>query len=208
MIIRELVEAERGKVAAFLLALDERNRCLRFCRAMTDDAIRGHVERMNWDEVVVLGAFDPEANLVGLIELSDHGSSADIAVAVAPEHRRNGIGHALMDRGLFKARVLGKERVSLTCLADNKPMRRLAQRVGLVSQTEAGELQGPPARQAAAPQNAAADAVWESAASMTYTAALYARTWENVLQKLLSTPWSMAADTDFSPEEAPAHPEA
>ncbi|HTT40957.1 MAG TPA: GNAT family N-acetyltransferase [Burkholderiales bacterium] len=205
MIIRELVEAERGKVAAFLLALDERNRCLRFCRPMTDEAIRSHVERINWDEAIVLGAFDQEANLVGLIELREQGASADLAVTVAPDHRRNGIGHGLMDRALFKARVLGKERVTLTCQADNKPMRRLAQRVGLVSQSESGVEDSP--RAPAAREGAAADAA-RPVASVTYTAALYARTWENVLQKLLSTPWSMAADADLLVEEAPANPEA
>ena len=205
MIIRELVEAERGKVAGFLLTLDERNRCMRFCRPMTDEAIRSYVERMNWDEAVVLGAFDQEANLVGLIELREQGASADLAVTVAPEHRRNGIGHALMDRALFKARVLGKERVTLTCQVDNKPMRRLAQRVGLVALTESGEEESPPAPRAA--RGAPADAA-QPVASITYTAALYARTWENVLQKLLSTPWSMAADTDLMAEEAPANPEA
>jgi len=198
MNIRELVEAERGKVSAFLLALDEHDRHWRFCRSMTDDAIRSYVERMNWDEIVVLGAFDHEANVVGLIELCDLGDTAELAVAVAPDQRRAGVGRALMERALLKAKVLGKERVSLSCVADNQPMRRLARRMGLTARTEAGEATGSLEAETALASDVVADATRELVGTITYAGALYSRTWENILQRLLSTPWSMTDDTDHA----------
>jgi len=209
MIIRELVEAERGKVGAFLLALDEGDRHSRFCRTMTDDAIRGYVERMDWDEVVVLGAFDHEANVIGLIELCDLGDTAELAIAVAPEHRRSGVGRALMERGLLKSKVLGKERATLTCLAENQPMRRLARRLGLNAKTEGGEVAGSLELDAVRPMDVVTNATRELIGTITYAGALYSRTWENILQRLLSTPWSMTDDEpDYSSSALEAHPDA
>jgi GNAT superfamily N-acetyltransferase len=196
MIIRELVEAERGKVGAFLLALDERDRHWRFCRPMTDEAIRSYVERMRWDEIVVLGAFDHDANVIGLIELCDLGETAELAVAVAPEHRRAGVGRALMERGLLKSKVLGKERVSLSCMAENQPMRRLARRMGLAAKSDGGEMTSSFELEAPQFSHLMTDTTRELIGTITYAGSLYSRTWENILQRLLSTPWSIADESD------------
>jgi RimJ/RimL family protein N-acetyltransferase len=130
MIIRELCVSERPAVAAFMLDLCERDRSRRFCRPMSDDAIRAYVTAIDWDEAALFGAFDENARLVGLVELCDTG---EMAVAVAVDHRENGVARELMLRALLKARVLRKERVMLTCLTENIPMRRLARSVGLTA---------------------------------------------------------------------------
>jgi RimJ/RimL family protein N-acetyltransferase len=132
MIIRELCASERDAVVTFMLDLCERDRTRRFCRPMSDDSIRAYVTAIDWEEAAILGAFDGNARMVGLVELCDTG---EIAVAVAMDHRERGVARKLMLRALLKARVLGKERVMLTCLTENIPMRRLARSVGLTAAT-------------------------------------------------------------------------
>jgi len=138
MIIRELCASERDAVAAFMLDFCERDRSRRFCRPMSDDAIRSYVTAIDWHAAAILGAFGENGRLVGLVELCDTG---EIAVAVALDHRENGVARELMLRALMKARVLGKERVMLTCLTENIPMRRLARSVGLKATTVISEAE-------------------------------------------------------------------
>src|SRR5262245_29701104 len=111
MVIRELYEEESRKVQAFLLALSDQDRYWRFGRVMSDAALRQYVARIDWDNSVLLGAFDNRAELVGILELADVGSISEIAVAVAPLYRTRGVGKALMDRALLKAKVRGCDRV-------------------------------------------------------------------------------------------------
>ena len=105
--IRELCEVESAAVAAFMLNLCERDRHLRFCRPMIDSAIRDYVAAIDWENAAVLGAFDDSAQLIGLLELCDAGTGAELAVVVAVDHREHGVAHALMLRGLRKAKAMG-----------------------------------------------------------------------------------------------------
>ena len=141
MIIRALCVPEEPAVAAFMLALSERDRYRRFCRSMTDAAIRAYLCAIDWSQTLIVGAFDHDARLIGMLELCDAGHSAEIAVAVAPEHRKHGVARTLLQRALLEATGLGKERVVLTCLTENLPMRRLARSAGLAATTASSEIE-------------------------------------------------------------------
>ncbi len=177
MIIRELVEEERDKAAAFLLALDEHDRYWRFCRPMTDEAVRAYAERIDWQSTTIIGAFDAQAQIAGILELCDNGAAAEIAVAVARSFRGHGVGRALLDRALLKAKVQGKDCVTLTCLVENEPMRRLARSAGLAARAVGGEVEATHALEHARPEELAEHATSELMGSMTYAGALYVRTW-------------------------------
>lgn len=192
-IVRELVEQERGRLAELLLALSEHDRYWRFCRPMTDAAIVAYVDHINWDEGVILGAFDAQARLLGVLELYDNGSAAEIAVAVSGEHRGRGLGRVLMDRALLKAKVLGKERVTLTCLVDNGPMRRLARHAGLSAKSEGGEVEGSLALAEPGPADLMQDAAEGLIGSMTYAGALYSRSMGELLRSNVVTDPSVEA---------------
>jgi GNAT superfamily N-acetyltransferase len=96
------VRPEQHIVSAFLLALSERDRYRRFCRPMSDEAIHAYIRAIDWSETVVMGAFDAEARLIGMLELCDAGTAAEIAVAVSAAHRSHGVARALMVRALLK----------------------------------------------------------------------------------------------------------
>jgi GNAT superfamily N-acetyltransferase len=172
MIIRELVVEEGDRVAAFLLALDEHDRYWRFCRPMTDDAVRAYAERIDWQSTTIIAAFDAQTQLAGILELCDNGAAGEIAVVVARPYRGHGVGRALLDRALLKAKVQGKDCVTLTCLVENEPMRRLARGAGLAARAVGGEVEAIHALEHARPEELAEHATSELMGSMTYAGAL------------------------------------
>jgi RimJ/RimL family protein N-acetyltransferase len=193
MIIRELVEEERNKVAAFFLTLNEHDRYWRFCRPMSDAAMHSYAARIDWETTVVFGAFDVSAQLIGILELYDNGAAAEIAVAVVPAHRGHGVGRALMDRALLKAKVQGKERVTLTCLVENERMRRLARKVGLDATVERGEVEGTLVLEDARPEELIEDAAQGLMSSVTYAGVLCTRSWAELFERLMAAPAHLLA---------------
>jgi GNAT superfamily N-acetyltransferase len=186
MNIRELIQEEDAKVAAFLLALDEHDRYWRFCRPMTDAALRAYAGRIDWKSVTVLGAFDGQAQLAGILELCDNGAAAEIAVAVAPAHRGHGVGRALMDRALLEAKVQRKDRVMLLCLVDNEPMRRLARSAGLAATAEGGAVEGTLALEHTRPGE-------RGEAATHHAGALYSHTCAELFERSMSAPAAKSA---------------
>jgi GNAT superfamily N-acetyltransferase len=176
-VIRELYEYERNEVRAFFLAMNEADRYRRFGRAMADYGILDYVSRLRWEDSVVLGAYDAHARLVGVLELPDLGNGAcEIAVVVQSGHRGLGLGKALMDRALLKAKVRGCERVVLLCQVDNKPMRRLARSAGLTATVEDGEVEGRLELPDAALSDVTEDVTREAMGNATYAFLLASRT--------------------------------
>jgi RimJ/RimL family protein N-acetyltransferase len=194
MVIRELYETERADMLALLTELDDSDRYRRFGRSMADAAVRDYVAGIAWRAGLVLGAFDAAARLVGVLELADLPDGAcEIAVVVARALRGQGIGTALMDRALLKAKVRGRERVVLLCQVDNEPMRRLARSAGLHATQADGEVEGsldlPGAALADLTEAAARDAIGHAA----YASPLATRTWAELLDRTLRAPEPLAA---------------
>jgi len=181
VVIRELYEEESDKAEGFLLALSEQDRYSRFGRLMTDAALRQYVARIEWDESVILGAFDQRAELVGILELANIGSISEIAIAVAPEYRARGVGKALMERALLKAKVRGRDKVVLLCQRNNAPMRRLARSAGLEAAMEDGEISGSLELDEAGLAEVTEDATRAAIGNATYATLLAGRAWADLL---------------------------
>jgi RimJ/RimL family protein N-acetyltransferase len=187
MLIRELQPPERTKLADFLLTLSDDDRYRRFGRAMPDAAVRAYVARIEWSEWVLLGAFNSQAELVGVLELADARPGAcEIAVAVARAYRGKGVGRELMERALLKARVRGKDRVTLLCQADNEPMRRLAKAAGLRALTSEGETEGLLDLDPADAADVAEERTREAIENVTYVGLLTARAWAELVTEGLA----------------------
>jgi GNAT superfamily N-acetyltransferase len=182
MLIRELYEEESEKVQVFLLALSAQDRYRRFGRTMTDAAVRQYAARIDWDESVLLGAFDKHAELVGILELADIGNISEIAVAVAPACRAQGVGKALMDRALLKAKVRGRNKVVLLCQRNNEPMRRLAHSAGLEATVEDGEISGSLELAQAGLAEVTEDATRAAIGNATYATLLATRAWADLFE--------------------------
>jgi hypothetical protein len=180
--IRELHEQERGAVHAFFLALREEDRYRRFGRVMSAAAVQRYVDQLDWRESALIGAYDPHARLVGVLELTELPNRAcEAAVVVVSSHRGRGLGKALMDRALLQAKVRGFERVLLLCQVDNEPMRRLARSAGLTSRFEDGEVEGSMDLPAAELSDVTQQAAHEAIGNATYACVLARRTLADLL---------------------------
>ncbi len=188
MIIRALCVLEEPAVGAFMLALSEHDRCRRFCRPMTDAAIRAYLCAIDWSQTLILGAFDRDPRLIGMLELCDVGRSAEIAVAVAPEQRQHGVARALLQRALLEATALGKERVVLTCLTENLPMRRLARSAGLAATSATSEIESELMLEEPAQSEVVHAATRELVGNISYATALCSRGRTDLARQLWRTP--------------------
>ena len=139
MIIRPLTVFEREAVRDFYLALSPDDRRKRFCCSLSDDTISKYVDRLNFIRDTVLGAFDEQAQIVGLAELVRGAEQSEMAFSVRPDRRGQKIGTRLMERLLLRARMCGVGKVFVMFLSDNAPMRRMALRAGMSVQTADGE---------------------------------------------------------------------
>jgi GNAT superfamily N-acetyltransferase len=139
MIIRPLTVFEREAVRSFYLALSPGDRRKRFCCTLSDGTISSYVDGLNFTRDTILGAFDEQAQIVGLAELATGAEASEMAFSVRPDKRGQKIGTELMERLLLRARMCGVRKVFVMFLSDNTPMRRMALRAGMSVQTADGE---------------------------------------------------------------------
>jgi acetyltransferase len=92
---------------------------------------------------LVLGAFDDNGRLVGVAQFDrpDDKPSAEVAIEVAKDWQRVGLGLALLTRLVVLARSRGIREFTATYFADNIPICRLLRDIGHVvtSTYECGE---------------------------------------------------------------------
>jgi len=139
MIIRPLTVFEREPVRNFYLALAPDDRRKRFCCSLSDETISSYVDRLNFTRDTILGAFDEQAQIIGLAELVRGAEASEMAFSVRPDKRGQKIGTMLMQRLLSRARMCGAGKVFVVFLSNNTPMRKMALRVGMSVQTVDGE---------------------------------------------------------------------
>jgi len=130
MIIRPLTVFEREAVRKFYLCLSPDDRRKRFCCTLSDETISGYVDRVDFARDTILGAFDEQAQIIGLAELVRGPAASEMAFSVRPERRGQKIGTRLMQRLLLRAQICGIGKVFVVFLSDNTPMRRMAGRAG------------------------------------------------------------------------------
>lgn len=140
MIIRPLTVYEREAVRNFYLALTPDDRRKRFCCSLSDETISKYVDRVDFTDDMVLGAFDEQARIVGLAELvRGAGNKGELAFSVRPDRRGQKIGTRLMERLLLCAGMCGVRKVFVMFLSDNTPMRKMASRAGMSVSSADGE---------------------------------------------------------------------
>jgi ribosomal protein S18 acetylase RimI-like enzyme len=143
--IRTLAVHHRSRILIHLLALDARDRQLRFGHAASDAHIARYVQGLDFARDEVLGVFDRRLRLVAMAHLafpdpacpgSDAqawaatGAVAEFGVSVSPRLRRRGIGASLFERAALHARNRGVEHLVVHALSENAAMLALAHRAG------------------------------------------------------------------------------
>jgi GNAT superfamily N-acetyltransferase len=126
--IRKLSIGEALLYCAHLLRLDPESRRNRFAGTVSDAYIRSYAQAANFADAVIHGFF-VEGVLRGIAELRPlPGDEAETALSVEKQWQGRGVGAALLKRTLGAARNRGTKLLKITCLPENRRMRRLARK--------------------------------------------------------------------------------
>lgn len=129
--IRALSRRHKTRVSRHLLALDSRDRYLRFGFEASDKEIADYVRRIDFEADEVLGIFNHRLELTGLAHLAPCGPTvADFGVSVLAHARGHRLGRRLFDAASLHARNRGIDTLIIQALAINQPMLRIARAAG------------------------------------------------------------------------------
>jgi GNAT superfamily N-acetyltransferase len=147
-ITKSLSAADRGALAAHLLALSSEDRRLRFGIMTSDATLRDYVARIDFDREAVFGFFADDLSLGGAAHVAIADGVAELGVSVLAAYRRRGIGSALFQRAAGFARNHFIRTLFMHCLTENAAMMHIARKSGMKIVTGGGEadahLQLPP----------------------------------------------------------------
>ena len=143
IVVRRLKAGDLPAVEAHLLALESSGRHSRFHALLGDDAIRGYIGRIDFERMILTGAFDEETGrLVGLAEAHlDAATSplrAEVSVSVLASHRGHGIGRLLTAVALDNAAARGTRRADFYFQIGNRAVARLVRDLGAPIATAPG----------------------------------------------------------------------
>jgi RimJ/RimL family protein N-acetyltransferase len=142
--IREIGARYREQIAQHLLALDERDRYLRFGYAAGDAQIRQYVERLNFERDQLFGIFNRRLELIATahlaypVEMVEAGF-AEFGVSVARHTRGRGYGARLFERAAMHAVNDGIKTLYIHALSENTAMLRIARKAGAVVERSGSE---------------------------------------------------------------------
>jgi RimJ/RimL family protein N-acetyltransferase len=136
-LVRELDDTHRAAVQKHFLALEDDDRHLRFGSPTSDAVIERYVANLDFSRDALFGVFNDALDLVGIAHLAylpttmDSPRSAEFGVSVLHESRHRGLGAALLARAAVHARNTQIDTLFVHCLANNKAMMHLAQKLGM-----------------------------------------------------------------------------
>lgn len=129
-------------ILAHLQRLSLSDRYLRFCSALSDHAIQIYVDKLKLiREDVVFGVYDDSGTkLIGMLHIApDTKDSAEFALSVDSDARKQGIGDTLFERGLLHCESVGIKRIYMNCLSSNEAIKSMARKRKMVITTDHGE---------------------------------------------------------------------
>lgn len=188
--VRALAPRHRPRILTHLLALDERDRYLRFGHAVSDAHIARYVDQLDFDRDEVFGVFNRRLDLVAMCHLAYQGhdlsrpTSAEFGVSVLPRMRGRGLGARLFDLATLHARNRGVDTLIVYALTENTTMLRIARNAGAVLEREGAEAT---ARLKLPKEDFASrleELVETQAAEVDYSFKRQAHQLDNVLQRL------------------------
>ena len=138
-VVSELSAVHRMALARHFLALDRDDRRLRFGAPIGDTVVRAYVARIDFEHDAAFGVFDDELQLIGVAHLAHAGGEGELGLSVLRAQRNRGIGGALLERALLRARNWGVRALYMHCLRGNEAMMHLAGKQRMRIVTEQGE---------------------------------------------------------------------
>ena len=142
--IRSLGPSHRERITEHLLALDERDRYLRFGYAANDAQIRRYAEGLNFDRDDIFGIYNRKLELLAMAHLAfsvdpQFNTCAEFGVSVAKKARGRGYGGRLFERAVVHARNEGVSQLFIHALSENTAMLKIARKAGAVIERDGSE---------------------------------------------------------------------
>jgi len=143
--VRELNDGHREAVLRHLVALGPEDRRLRFGSSTSDIVIERYVAHLDFSRDALFGVFNGALDLAGIAHLvylpAGRGDlrTAEFGVSVLPRERHRGLGAALLERAAMHARNTQITTLFVHCLANNKAMMHLAQKLGMRVEFDYGD---------------------------------------------------------------------
>ena len=134
-----LGELDRPALATHFLALDREDRRLRFGAALSDEALREYVARIDFERDGLFAVQDERLQVIAAVHIATTGRAAELGLSVHPRARGRGYGDALFRRAVTFLRNRGVAEVFVHCLAENGAMMHLARKNGMRMSHSAGE---------------------------------------------------------------------
>ena len=145
--IRSLGPRHRERITAHLLALDVRDRFLRFGYPATDAQISKYVDLLDFEQDEVFGIFSRRLELIAMAHLA-HAvpgpgatgeATSEFGVSVLPHARARGFGRRLFEHAMLHARNRGVETLFIHALSENTAMLKIARNAGATVVREGSE---------------------------------------------------------------------
>ena len=143
--IRSLGANHRERIATHLLALDERDRYLRFGYLANDEQIQRYVDSLNFERDEIFGIYNRRLELLAMAHLAyapgenNVESCAEFGVSVNKAARGRGYGARLFDRAAMHARNDGVDLMFIHALSENTAMLKIARNAGATVQRDGSE---------------------------------------------------------------------
>ena len=142
--IRTLGANHRLRIANHLLALDPRDRYLRFGFAANDEQIRRYAEKLNFERDEIFGIYNRRLQLIAMAHLAFSNDRqlklcAEFGVSVSSAARGRGYGAQLFDRAAMHARNEGVSFMFIHALSENAVMLKIARDAGAVVERDGTE---------------------------------------------------------------------
>ena len=130
--MRKLHGADLDEIERHFLELVRLDRATRFASTLNDEAVRAYARRIDPSSATLIGAFASAGRLVGLAEAqpTEKPGTVEIAVTVAGDYQRKGLGRELVRRVVALAFAYGAEAAELYFCPSNKPIIRIVSSLG------------------------------------------------------------------------------
>ncbi|MFL9924268.1 GNAT family N-acetyltransferase [Herbaspirillum lusitanum] len=152
ILVKELSPRARRHMLRHFLALEEKDRLLRFGTKLSDEMVTRYVENIDFARDTVFGVYDRKLRLLGVGHLAFaprektriSGATikpvvAEFGVSVAAAARGMGVGSKLFERGAMRCRNVDVDTLYMHCLSSNKVMLHIAKKAGMEIQRDYGE---------------------------------------------------------------------
>jgi len=147
--LRPLAPEDKPVLAASFERLSEESRYRRFLTTkskLSAAELTYLIDGVDHHDHEAIGAFDPATGaMLGIaryVRSKEDPAAAEVAVTVADDWQRRGLGRALLDRLTYRARSEGIRRFSALVLSENRPALGLLAELGDADRrSSAGEVQ-------------------------------------------------------------------